>query len=195
MKKIMIAAAIVCVAVISQAASFSWKTGGTGTNQVFWDNGSAKNLHATTASAVVYLFDATVVSQDALLTYLRANRSNKISDKTSVATSGLTDASKLTAVNNISYGLAGNDYTFYMAVLDAEGNIFLSSSVVAAGQASSTTDISFSGVKGATQTSFTAFKSKTFEAGGAGWYAVPEPTSGLLMLLGMAGLALKRKHA
>ena len=27
------------------------------------------------------------------------------------------------------------------------------------------------------------------------WTAVPEPTSGLLLLLGMAGLALKRKHA
>ena len=27
------------------------------------------------------------------------------------------------------------------------------------------------------------------------WTAVPEPTSGLLMLLGMAGLALRRKHA
>lgn len=30
---------------------------------------------------------------------------------------------------------------------------------------------------------------------GAGWYNVPEPTSGLLLLLGMAGLALKRKRA
>ena len=32
----------------------------------------------------------------------------------------------------------------------------------------------------------------------AGWYqtaAVPEPTSGLLLLLGVAGLALKRKRA
>ena len=28
-----------------------------------------------------------------------------------------------------------------------------------------------------------------------GWTAVPEPTSGLLLLLGMAGLALKRKRA
>ncbi|MBR4616199.1 MAG: PEP-CTERM sorting domain-containing protein [Kiritimatiellae bacterium] len=27
------------------------------------------------------------------------------------------------------------------------------------------------------------------------WAAVPEPTSGLLLLLGMAGLALKRKRA
>ena len=32
------------------------------------------------------------------------------------------------------------------------------------------------------------------QAAGA-WAAVPEPTSGLLMLLGMAGLALKRKRA
>ena len=31
---------------------------------------------------------------------------------------------------------------------------------------------------------------------GAGWYqSVPEPTSGLLMLLGMAGLALRRRRA
>jgi len=27
-----------------------------------------------------------------------------------------------------------------------------------------------------------------------GWYAIPEPTSGLLLLIGMAGLALKRKR-
>ena len=33
----------------------------------------------------------------------------------------------------------------------------------------------------------------TFNA--AGWQVVPEPTSGLLMLLGMAGLALRRKRA
>ena len=31
---------------------------------------------------------------------------------------------------------------------------------------------------------------------GAGWYtAVPEPTSGLLMLVGLAGLALRRRRA
>ena len=36
----------------------------------------------------------------------------------------------------------------------------------------------------------------TFSTANAGaWQAVPEPTSGLLMLLGLAGLALKRKRA
>jgi len=34
-----------------------------------------------------------------------------------------------------------------------------------------------------------------FSASSGGWVAVPEPTSGLLMLLGMAGLALRRRHA
>jgi len=38
--------------------------------------------------------------------------------------------------------------------------------------------------------------STTRSAGTAGaWTAVPEPTSGLLLLLGVAGLALRRKRA
>ena len=36
---------------------------------------------------------------------------------------------------------------------------------------------------------------KTASQASGGWAAVPEPTSGLLMLLGIAGLALKRKRA
>ena len=48
-------------------------------------------------------------------------------------------------------------------------------------------------------TSFAAAKSASGGFQGAGWYSatasVPEPTSGLLMLLGVAGLALKRKRA
>ena len=39
---------------------------------------------------------------------------------------------------------------------------------------------------------FGAFSSATSDTGG--WTAIPEPTSGLLMLLGAAGLALKRKR-
>ena len=39
-----------------------------------------------------------------------------------------------------------------------------------------------------------AFSSSTIY-GDAGWQSVPEPTSGLLLLLGVAGLALKRKRA
>ena len=46
---------------------------------------------------------------------------------------------------------------------------------------------------GATSLNFGNQATYTQTAGN--WAAVPEPTSGLLMLLGMAGLALKRKRA
>ena len=41
----------------------------------------------------------------------------------------------------------------------------------------------------------TANQTATLNASSATWTAIPEPTSGLLLLLGMAGLALKRKRA
>ena len=45
----------------------------------------------------------------------------------------------------------------------------------------------------ATSVAFGNMATATQNAGN--WAAVPEPTSGLLLLLGMAGLALKRKRA
>ena len=42
------------------------------------------------------------------------------------------------------------------------------------------------------------FADKQSSFAGAGWYttaSVPEPTSGLLMLVGLAGLALRRRRA
>ena len=61
----------------------------------------------------------------------------------------------------------------------------------------------------ATHYAVTGIQSKTIAEGGSnialafgnfadatgGWQAVPEPTTGLLILLGMAGLALRRKQA
>ena len=35
----------------------------------------------------------------------------------------------------------------------------------------------------------------TFAAGTSGWQSIPEPTSGLLLLIGVAGLALRRRRA
>ena len=75
----------------------------------------------------------------------------------------------------------GETYAFYLVIEDSAGT-FTSAQVSKPIQTTSTTTVGFGNMASQTQ------------ASGA-WAAVPEPTSGLLLLLGMAGLALKRKRA
>ena len=70
---------------------------------------------------------------------------------------------------------AGETYSFYFTSEDADGNTYQSETVSALAWAVGSASFSFEG--------------------NGTWTAVPEPTSGLLMLLGMAGLALRRKRA
>lgn len=79
---------------------------------------------------------------------------------------------------------AGNTYNFYMVVEDGD-NIFTSAEKTGiSAQATATSTVAFG-----------SLASQTQNASNWAGSAVPEPTSGLLMLLGMAGLALKRKRA
>lgn len=79
----------------------------------------------------------------------------------------------------------GNDYSFYF-ILESGDYTFTSDTKagIAAPVTASTKTIAFGNLATATQDA-------------SNWQssAVPEPTSGLLMLLGMAGLALRRKRA
>ena len=76
---------------------------------------------------------------------------------------------------------AGTYYDFFLAYEDA-GKKFFSSSKNVQAQATSTANITFGNMTSATQNA-------------SNWQVVPEPTSGLMLLLGVAGLALKRKRA
>ena len=71
----------------------------------------------------------------------------------------------------------GSDYYFTVGAADP---VKVTSAILAGGSAAFVFDDQITG-----------------EVGGAGWQSVaaPEPTSGLLLLLGVAGLALKRKRA
>ena len=185
MKKLMMALAVVACATVVNAASFNWATSGTNAAKTFYGSDGTSTIAGTT----VYLMDAATVSQSALITALRDGGS--FTDYASVTSQTLDSNSRLVA-KEFSYGEAGTTYNFYMAIVDGD-NLFVSASKEVYGQLSDTVAIQFSGVKTATQSTFGDAAYST-----AGWYstaAVPEPTSGLLMLLGMAGLALRRRRA
>jgi len=106
----------------------------------------------------------------------------------------LTTASKVGATS-FDYGTAESYYDMYfVSIFKDDPNTFYMSSVKTDQKAltSGTTTLTWDDVAGNS-------KSKLNVADGyqgAGVYtAVPEPTSGLLLLLGVAGMALRRRRA
>ena len=193
MKKIMIAIVAVAITAVANAAAFSWTSSGLASTKNIYASDGSTLLYVADSASMLYLFDAGVVSQDNLLNGLR--NGDSIGSFASVASQSLASNSRVTT-QAVSYGEGGNFYDFYMAIVSGD-EVFVGASVNVGAQASDVANIAINGLATATKKSF-ADSSDTFAANGAGWYntaAIPEPTSGLLLLLGMAGLALKRKQA
>jgi len=76
---------------------------------------------------------------------------------------------------------AGETYAFYLVLTDGDYTFTSVTKNVQALETGAAT-ISWGSLKTATQTA-------------SNWQSVPEPTSGLLVLLGVAGLALRRRRA
>ena len=192
MKKLIIAAAVACVAALTQAATVSWSISGlkdstgnlmsSGAAYVFCTKGAnAKSVADVTAAL------AAITSADDLKTYLADNSLSALkgtisSGGTNVSGVDLASSGVPAATSSVKiFAVIVDDDTFgdnvKYVITAASGNVKT--------PAASTSNNAGFTLDGATPT-----------ANPSNWTAAaPEPTSGLLLLLGVAGLALKRKRA
>ena len=185
MKKLVIIAGVALMAIASNAATFSW----TLTN-VYGPDGAT----LVDNSYKAYLFTSAAVatsswSKDADIAALTA----KGYELTWADAGKYSDSSKTVTTDNINAASqlniqGGNSYDFYAVIVNSAKDAYYMTPTKA--------NIAVSGGTDNTLISFASQKTATMVEGGA-WTstAAPEPTSGLLLLLGVAGLALKRKIA
>lgn len=165
MKKLMVAVAFMAAAWAVQASTVKW-----GLN-----NGQALDTEKF-ASATAYLIQGSLPDTSTWSTATTFTES--MLGGTTFRTGTMTDGVYVSSNESITSPVGSS--TVYMAVISDDGKY------AAVSTSTKTMKIAAAATPMTMQWASSAFTTYT---------AVPEPTSGLLMLLGMAGLALKRKRA
>ena len=188
----MIACAAVAIAAVAQAASINWAMG-----NVYSPSDSTAKIAAGSMSAWLFVTaNSTDVTTGIPVTTLAAVQTVLASgDLTGLSSLAAAHASN-TAAGTIGgatglTGFSSGTLTAFAVVVDSTDLASANNYFLVSGGA--TKDATFTSATGIKTLAWGDQTSYTTSAGA--WTAVPEPTSGLLMLLGMAGLALRRKVA
>ena len=182
MKKMLMMIGAAALACSLQAATAKWTVG-----EVYLADGSAKAKAANTNYALFLLYSPDTSNLG--YTISSAN-SLVLADSVKTAYSGAMAGAGGTGATGKTYDTFGSGAYYYIALFNSNGdasatafdNYYVSNAIVGDPNATApATPISLNWTSN-TSTPYTAAP-------------VPEPTSGLLLLLGVAGLTLKRKHA
>ena len=181
MKKMMIAAAIVCAAVLANAASFEWSADGyNGSN---WEDGYIEDCKA-------YLFLGTVTASDSAFNLGSATEldwSLQDSSSYNFGSEGVVKSSE-----NLKSDAAGQAYS--IVIVEDNGKsigAYEGYYAILTGTTKHEVDPMDEKKTWASMINGTVLSQGDWKT----MAAAPEPTSGLLLLLGVAGLALRRRRA
>ena len=194
MKKLMIAAAAMMLGIAANAAAVTWSC------SEMLINGDAGEWEGTFASSgwKVYAFDSSITAYSAMETAIAAATTDMASFTALLETASATTTTGASGSFSVDGSSTKTGTLYGYAVIIDSSDIasanwafLVEENSKAVGSAG--TQLMLSNTEGGWDAGYIG--ATGYGAAGNGWYAVPEPTSGLLMLLGMAGLALRRRRA
>lgn len=190
MKKLMMAATVALTAIGLNAATINWSA----TKGYIYDGVSANKV---TEGSAYLMYVTASYTQSNLVTAFKDAEGDVAATLAAMSASGALATGTGTigsnsriAVSESTYATTADATAYFVVFANDKMYVSIEGDSVYDPVTTEAT-IAFASISASSKLEFQA--SEGYSA--AGWYAVPEPTSGLLMLLGMCGLALRRRRA